>query len=106
MMETIDERIQKTAVREVGCEVDYVREPIVVHENIIRKERAGLKNQLIRAHNVALIYRCRVSSDFVIDNHDLRETDEGYLRWFDRFQENLLDCHKPLQNYEAFEDWF
>lgn len=94
MMETIDERIQKTAIREIGTTVTYDPEPVAIHQNIIRGYRNGLKNQLERAHNIALLYRCKVPGDFVIDNGCKTETDEGFLRWFDRFPEDLLECHK------------
>ena len=105
MLETIDERIQKTAVSEVGCRVSHEEEPIAVHENIIRVHRKGLKNQLERAPNIALLYNCRVPDGFVIDNGGKSETEEGYLRWFDKFPENLLECHKPLLMDERFKKW-
>lgn len=94
MMETIDERIQKTALREIGCEVEYDTKPIAIYENIMRDHRDGLKNQLERAHNIALLYRCRVPNDFVIDNHGRSESEEGFLKWFDKYPNNLLRCHK------------
>ena len=106
MMETIEERIQKTAVREIGCEVEHDKEPMVVFENIMRKERPKLKNQLERAHNIALLYKCRVPNGYVIDNNGRSENDEGYLRWFDKFPEDILECHKSLKNSVAFKQWF
>ena len=106
MMETIEERIQKTAIREIGCKVDYDPNPIAVHENIMREQRAGLENQLERAHNIALLYRCHVPDGYVIDNRELKDTDEGFLRWFDKFPENLLECHKALKDNEKFREWF
>lgn len=106
MMETIDERIQKTAVREIGCKVSYDKTPMLVGENIIRKHRDGLQNQLERAHNIALLYDCKVPDGFVIDNGGRAETDEGFLKWFDKFPEDLLDCHKGLKEIEKFMKWF
>lgn len=106
MMETIEERIQKTAIREVGCEVHYDPEPIAVHENIIRQRREGLKNQLERAHNISLLYSCKVPDDYIIDNGDKSEVDEGFLRWFDKFPDNLLECHKMLKDDYALKRWF
>ena len=105
MMETIDDRIQKTAQREIGCKVEYDKEPFAVHENIIKEHRKGLENQLERAHNIALLYNCRVPEDYVIDNGDKGETDEGFLKWFDKFPDDLLDCHKPLLMDERFQRW-
>lgn len=106
MMETIDERIQKTALNEIGCEVEYTKTPIVVHENIIREHRDGLKNQLERAHNIALLYKCKIPEGFVIDNKGEHENEEGYLHWFDRFPEDLLECHHALRDYDMFKKWF
>lgn len=105
MMESIDDRIQKTAIREIGCKVEYDKEPIAVHENIITEYRKGLQNQLERAHNIALLFSCRVPDEYVIDNGDKSEYDEGFLRWFDKFPENLLECHKPLMNDCRFQKW-
>ena len=65
MMETIDERIQKTVLREIGSEVEYDKAPIMVHENIFREQRKGLENQLERAHNIALLYKCRVPMNYM-----------------------------------------
>lgn len=106
MMETIDERIQKTAIREIGCKVDYDLAPIVVHENIMRAHREGLQNQLERAHNIALLYSCRVPEAYTIDNGDKAKDEEGYLRWFDKFPDNLLECHQMLKNDDAIKRWF
>ena len=105
MMETIDDRIQKTAVREIGCRVEYDPAPIVVHENIMKNHREGLQNYLERAHNIALLYSCRVPYDYVINNGGKSEDDEGYLRWFDKFPDNLLECHRPLNIDPRFKKW-
>lgn len=105
MMESIDERIQKTAVREIGCEVEYELEPILVYENIIRAQRPGLNNQLVRAHNIVLMYKCRIPSGFTINNHGLCKTDEGYLCWFDKFPQDMLGCHKQLRRYKSLREW-
>lgn len=94
MMEKIEDRIQKTALREIGSGVEYTKEPIAVCECILRNKREAVKEPLERAHNIVLLYRCKVSVDYEIDNQGRCETDEGYLKWFDKFPVNLLDCHK------------
>lgn len=106
MMETIEERIQKTAQREIGTIVSYDEKPIVVHENIIRQRREGLQNQLERAHNIALLYSCTVPEEYTIDNGVKAEADEGFLRWFDKFPDDLLECHQMLRNDVALRKWF
>ena len=106
MMETIEDRIQKTGTIELGHTVEHDNEPMVVYEHIVRNPRAGLDNQLERAHNIALLYKCWLPGDYVINNHDKDENEEGYLRWFDKFPENILECHKILANYEKCKGWF
>ncbi len=105
MMETIEERIQKTSIREIGCEVFYDKEPIAVYENIIRNHRDGLENQMERAHNIALLYNCKVPDNYIIDNGNKSKSDEGYLEWFDKFPDNLLECHKHLLEDNRFVKW-
>lgn len=105
MMETIDERIQKTAINEIGCEVVYDKEPMAVFENIIMGRRDGLENQMERAHNIALLYNCRVSDSYTIDNSGKTKLDVGYLEWFDKFPDNLLECHKHLLTDNRFQAW-
>ena len=105
MMETIDERIQKTAIREINSEVIHDDEPMAVMENIIRIHREGIQNQFERAHNIGLLFSCKVPDDYIIDNGDKIETDEGYLKWFDKFPDNILDCHKPLLGDDRFQQW-
>ena len=105
MMESIDERIQKTAIKEIGSSVIYDAEPITIYENIICQRREGLCNQLERAHNIALLYGCRVPEGYEIDNKGRSETNEGFLRWFNKFPSTLLDCHKPLLTNEKLQRW-
>lgn len=103
MMETIEDRIQKTAIREIGCRVEHDPEPFAVHENIIHEKRNGLENQMERDHNISLLYKCRVPDEYVIDNGDRKEAEEGYLKWFDRFPDNLLECHEGIS---SLKQWY
>lgn len=106
MMETLDDRIQKTALREIGCQVEYDNNPIAVYENIIRDHRVELDNQLERAHNIALLYKCMVPKGYIIDNKGKKQNEEGFLKWFDKFPDNLLECHKVLCNYPDLKLFF
>lgn len=105
MMETIDDRIQKTALREIGSKVEYDDEPIAVQECLIHENREELTNQLERAHNIVLMYRCRVPDSYVIDNSGHCETDEGYLKWFNKFPDDILECHKKEYAESLKELW-
>ena len=106
MMETLEDRIQKTAIREIGFKVEYDKQPIVIYENIIREQRDGLENQLERAHNIAILYLCRVPEHQAINNNGKTKSDEGYLKWFDKFPQDLLKCHQPLQKLDVMKRWF
>lgn len=104
MRETIDDRIQKTALTEIGVNVSYDIEPIAVRQCIISKKRIEVENQLERSHNIVLLYKCKVPSSYKINNNK-EKVEEGYLRWFDRFPENLLECHR-LAYGDILEEWF
>lgn len=51
--ESAEERIRATALRELGAEVSFVREPIAV-EQVIEPHRRE------RGHFISLVYRCRL----------------------------------------------
>lgn len=77
--ETIDERIQRTAVSEIGCKVKYSEQPIkIVEQHLEQKERN---------HFVSLLYECYLDSFFSVDfaNVDKLNTSVGYLKWFDGY---------------------
>jgi ADP-ribose pyrophosphatase YjhB (NUDIX family) len=94
MKETIEERIHKTACSELGCDIcGFDRNPIAVGENIVHIHRDGLNNQLERAHNIALLYKCFLPDDYVIDNSGITEYQNGFLKWFDSIPDNILECH-------------
>ncbi len=105
MKETIDSRIQKTALLEIGEEVNYDHNPILVSENIITYDRKNVENQLVRAHGISFMYKCTLPDGFVVDNGDKKMYDAGYLKWFDRIPENLLHVHREIY-YDFLKDWF
>lgn len=51
-MENVVDRIQKTAIREIGSKVICDQEPVVVRNSLIMAERLGLVKQLERANEV------------------------------------------------------
>lgn len=95
LKETVDERIQKTAVGEIGTEIAYNRVPLMVQEDICTEKRELLKNELERSHNISMLYDCRLPEGFVIKPHE-KEVLPGNLKWFDHYPENLLKCHERL----------
>lgn len=96
IQETLDTRIQKTALSEIGCAVVYDTNPIVTRESFVKEERPWLKNQLQRSHNISLLYRCNLPEGYEINNGNLQKTDAGYKKWFGHLPDNLLSAHKEL----------
>lgn len=77
--EKIEERIQKTAIRELGIEVNFTPQPIKIIQQIL--------NQQERNHFISLLFECSVTEEFNIDkqNYGLQEAMAGYLKWFNEY---------------------
>jgi len=101
--ETMMERIQKTALAELGCTVRCDSEPIAVRE-VIRPPVMALENPDERGHNVAILYRCYLPDSYEINNGNRKETDAGYLRWFSKFPDNLLSVHDVYR--DVLSPWY
>lgn len=97
--ETFDERIKKVALQELGLtDFTYEKEPIKVFE-IFSNSHRNIANQDERAHFVTLVFKCNAPDGYVIDNGSKKETDAGYLKWFDRLPLDLLsiqECYKEI----------
>ena len=98
--ETIEERIQKTALSELGSKVIADANPIAVR-SMIMGTKTGYP--IKRAHHVALLIRCSLPKGFEINNENRKETDAGYLKWFDRIPENILEVHDIY--FDVFEEY-
>ena len=66
LMETAEERIQKTALAEIGVKVLAESDPIKVYEIFSRNYREGIKDQRERAHFITLVYKCRIPKEYSI----------------------------------------
>ena len=95
LRETMDARIQKTALKEIGAKVTYNRTPVMFQEDIVREKREWLKNDLVRSHNISILYDCRLPDGFEIEAQG-EDIFPGYLRWFDHYPEDFLGCHERL----------
>lgn len=96
IQETLDERIQKTALSEIGSTVIYNNNPIVTREAFVKRYRPGLKDQLERSHNISILYEARLPDEFQINNGDKSEHDVGYMKWFSGVPDDLLPEHQEL----------
>ena len=57
MRETLENRIQKTALKEIGTKVDYDNAPIAVQEIFVNERRPWLSNELEHVHNISLLFQ-------------------------------------------------
>ncbi len=105
IQETLDTRIQKTAIDEIGTEVIYNKKPITVRESFVGEERPWLDDQLERSHNISLLYSARLPNGYEIDNGGRMEHDVGYIRWFKEMPSDLLKAHRRLYG-DVLENFF
>ena len=82
--------VQQTALREIGTEVLFEEEPITVR-NIIRGMAENTPFPRERGHNVAILFRCRIPDGFELDNQGKTESDNGFLRWFDKLPPDFME---------------
>ncbi len=90
--ESFDERIQKCAQDELHTMVQYQKEPLEMFQ-IIEKEFHT------RCHFYSFVFDCKVPDDYMIENGNLKKDDTGYLKWHERFPENMLRCHNIYKKY-------
>ncbi len=81
--ETMEQRIIKVSETEIGPIVEYDLNPIALNQ-VIEEEKS------IRGHFISILYRCFLSSSFVLDNKGKIPTDAGYLKWHKGCPDNLL----------------
>jgi len=90
--ETIEERIEQVALREVGKAVRYDPVPLTVKQVIHH-------NREKRAHFISLLYNCQLEGSYVPDNGELTFSDPGYLMWHDDEPSQFLSCHNMYRQY-------
>jgi colanic acid biosynthesis protein WcaH len=94
--ETLEQRIQRCAKRELGVNISYDPEPLAIEQNITPEWEN-------RAHFISFLYRCSVPEGFVPDNSFRKEYSAGYLRWHEKCPDNFLrvqDCYRKFMNWK------
>lgn len=97
--ESIEERLQKTALEELGHMVHFESNPIKVFEIFFDENRTKIVDQRERAHFITLVYRCTFPQG--CEFKKVQEGEPGCLRWFDEIPENLLEiqaCYRSNWN--------
>ncbi len=88
--ETLEHCLQRTARREIGCEVLFERDPVAVR-SVFRGPNPDLPHPNERGHNIAVLYRCALPDSFLPDNGRLDEADDGYLQWFSSLPRDFME---------------
>lgn len=92
--ETMMERIQNTALHEIGTKVSVEQEPIAVKDVIMGRNDENLRK---RAHHLAILYRCYLPDDFAVESKEgQNETSE--LKWFSAIPDDILPVHSVYDN--------
>lgn len=105
LQETIEERLQRTALKEIGCKVNFNDKPILIKELFVKENRNELSNNLERSHNISILYDCKLPTDFTINNSLKYQQEVGFLKWFDCVPNDLLQAHKDIYG-DFLTDWF
>jgi colanic acid biosynthesis protein WcaH len=90
--ETFEERLQKTAINEIGTEV------IIADVNPVHTGQTLIDGQTDRGHYVSFLYNCRLPDGYQIANKK-QEKEAGYLKWFLQCPENLIEQQKPYEEF-------
>lgn len=90
--ETMVERIQKTALNELGTKVIVNEIPLMIGD-VIRGPRENLTYPNMRGHNITVLYQCDLPDNYQIDNGALQESNAGYLKWFNGIPSDILKVH-------------
>ena len=106
LLESLETRIQKTAIDELGENVIYDKTPLMIVEALASEERIRRQGNFERTHNICILYKCRFSKKYDIEvyNRGKEIYQKGYLKWFDQVPENFLHAQIPI--YRKFlENW-
>ena len=91
-METLEQRIQKTAEKELGTGVTYNPKPLVIEEILLPE----LEN---RGHFISFLYECSVPEDYTPINTGKDVGISGYLMWHDTCPDNLIGVHERYRKF-------
>lgn len=90
--ETMAERIEQVALREIGVAVDCDPQPIAINEMIHRDRQ-------VRGHFISLLFNCRLDASFVPDNTARQPTDAGYLAWHAGCPADMIPFHEVYRRF-------
>ena len=91
--ETQQERIHKTAIREIGCDVDIVSDALATVDSMRGNIQSSLRYERTRGHHIAILYECRLNEDINVSKQKLKPGENGYLKWFKKIPKDILELH-------------
>lgn len=86
LKETLDNRIQQTAINELGSKAVYDKDNFITRETMVTEDRPWLTNELERCHNISMPFFCRLPKEYEFKNKENDEHTRGYLKRFDQCQ--------------------
>ena len=89
--ETFEERIRKTAAKELGRGVFFDPVPVAIEQFFCEN--------ISRGHFISFLFKCSFQGKFIPDNKGLKETSPGYLKWHEKCPENLINIHEAYRKY-------
>lgn len=90
--EAISDRIKAVAKSELGAEVRFKKEPLVVNEIM-----CPFKN---RSHFISLLYECKLTSP-LDENLEFKKgvPKPGQWKWHNKCPDNIIPVHKMYQKF-------
>lgn len=88
--ESMEERVQETAISELQTKVNINPVPLAVRDVIVGKNE---QEPRIRAHHLAVLFECGLPEHYSIDHQEKAENDVGFLKWFSKIPDNILKVH-------------
>lgn len=91
--ETLEIAAKACLVYEIGAYNKNIDPFMIDYNEIINYDRK------VRAHFISFLYKYYLSSKtFLYINNDKKENNAGYLKWFYKMPENLINCQKQIYN--------
>lgn len=89
--ESLHERLQKTALNEIGSKVTFKSEPINIEELIYPVK--------VRPHFYSFLYECFVPKDYDISKQANKAGEAGFLAWHDKFPNDMIPVHHKYKKF-------
>ncbi|GHT01186.1 hypothetical protein AGMMS50276_28690 [Synergistales bacterium] len=90
--EALIDRLQKTALSELGTEVNFNSTPLHIGEGIISEHNN-------RGHFISFLYRCAVPDGYIPQNDNIFPQTPGFLQWHNKCPSDLLKVQNAYRQF-------